>query len=89
MNTNNPKVDNPVLLWSKRKLWTVRIVLIVLVGAWVGTWLYLHYQIKQGRAKVEQYHMQIARQEQRARRDAIYRQDMNQRTHRVRNAVER
>lgn len=90
VHSNKQTVTNPVLLWSKRKLWTVRIVLIVLVGAWISAWLYLHYQIKQGRAKVAQSRIEETRRQEFLRRGAQYKQDVEQRNQapRVRNVFD-
>ncbi len=83
-------VNNPVLLWSKRKLWTVRIVLLLLIGGWFAVGFYLHYQVTQTRAKLEQERIEAARHNEFLRRGAQYRQDLEQRTGspRVRNAFD-
>lgn len=83
-------VNNPVLLWSKRKLWTVRIVLLVLIGSWFAIGFYLHHQVTQNRAKLEQERIEAARHNEFLRRGAQYRQDLQERTGnpRVRNAFD-
>lgn len=83
-------VNNPVLLWSKRKLWTVRLVLLALLGSWFAIGFYLHHQVVQNRTKLEQQRIETARHNEFLRRGAQYRQDLQQRTGtpRVRNAFD-
>ncbi len=61
-------------LWSQRK---VRIVVAVLVGlliAWFALGYYLHVQVKNSRAKVEQARIEASRRQESARRQASYQQ---------------
>ncbi len=94
MNAQNPgarrPVKNPVLLWSKRKLWTVRIVLLVLLFSWFAIGFYLHQQVVHNRAKLEQERIEAARHNEFLRRGAQYRQDLQERSGapRVRNAFD-
>ena len=82
--------DDSVLLWSKRKLWTIRIVLLILISVWGTLWLYFHHQIRIGRAKVEQNRIEETRRQEFLRRGAQYQQDLQQRAtpSRVRNALD-
>ena len=77
MNTLQSKPVNPVLLWSKRKLWTVRVILLVIVVGWVGLWFYLHHQVRVARAKVEQNRIEASRRNEFLRREAQYKQDLS------------
>lgn len=73
-------LDTPLLLWSKRKLWTVRIIILVVIGSWVVLWSYLHHQVKQSKARLEQARIEQARKREATRRGAQYQQQLQQRS---------
>lgn len=64
--------------WSKRKLWTVRIISLVVLTLWFGLWFYLHEQVKQGQAKIELKRIEENRRKESARRQAEYQQVVEQ-----------
>lgn len=74
-----PPVDNPILLWPKPKLWTVRILLWILIIGWFALGYYLHDQAAKSRAKVERNRIEAQRQEEILRRAAQYRQSLQDR----------
>lgn len=64
--------------FSKRTLWTIRIVLLGLVVSWFSLGIYLHYQAKASRAKVEQNRIEQSRRNEFLRRGAQYRQELEE-----------
>ena len=82
--------DETPLMWSKRKLWTIRIVLLILISVWGTLWLYFRQQVREGRVKVAQHRLEEARRQEFLRRGAQYKQDVQQRTQtpRVRNVFD-
>ena len=72
-------VVHPMLLWSKRKLWTVRIIILVVIGFWAGLWLSLHQQLTQSRARLERAKIEQTRRLERIRREAMYQQRLQER----------
>ena len=83
-------VEQPFVMPSKRTIWIVRLVVLGLVGIWVAGAVYLHSQVRDARAKVEQNRLEAQRQEQRLRRGANYQQRVQERTYMpaTRNAVD-
>ena len=77
-------------IWFKRKARTILIVLTVMVIAWFGLGIYLHVQVVQSRAKVEQNRIEEARRQEFMRRGVQYKQELQQRTQtpRVRNVFD-
>lgn len=71
-------IDRVIGKWSKRKLWTLRIIALVFLSLWFGLWFYLHEQVKQGQAKVERKRIEASRRQESARRQAAYQQVMEQ-----------
>ena len=65
---------------SKRTLWTIRIVLLGLVGIWLVVATYLHYQVRQARAAVEQERIEANRRQEYVRRGVQYKQELQERT---------
>ncbi len=65
---------------SKRTIWTIRLVLLGLFGIWLAGTIYLHQEIKESRAKVEQKRMEAQRREERVRRGAQYQQAVQERS---------
>ena len=76
---------------SKRTLWTIRIVLLGLVGIWLAGAMYLHSQVKQARAAVEQERIEANRRQEYVRRGVQYKQALQERTQtpQTRNAFDR
>lgn len=91
MTTNNSIPQRGGIVWTPRKLWITRIVLLVLILVWVSLWFYVHRQVVQARAKVEQHRIEALHRAQRAQREALYQQQMDQRQNmpRVRNVMDR
>jgi len=52
----------------------------VLLVAWFGLGFYLHMQVVESRAKVEKNRIEAQRKDARARREAQYKQEVQQRT---------
>ena len=67
-------VEQPFVIPSKRTIWTIRLVVLGLIGIWIAGAVYLRMQVRDARAKVEQNRLAAQRQEQRLRRGAIYQQ---------------
>ncbi len=65
---------------SKRTVWKIRILLIALVGLWIAGGLYLNNQVKQDEKRIEQARLEAQRRDERLRRGARYRQDLQERT---------
>lgn len=65
---------------SKRTVWTIRIVLLGLFGIWLTGTIYLHQEIKESRARVEQARLEAQRREERVRRGAQYQQAVQERS---------
>ena len=72
---------------KKRVILTIGIVLTI---AWFGLGIYLHMELSQSRAKVEQARLEAQRREERLRRGALYQRDLQQRTQtpQTRNALD-
>ncbi len=66
--------------WPKYKLWTALGLFLFLLFAWFALGIYLHMELSQSRAKVEQARLEAQRREERLRRGARYQQDLQQRT---------
>lgn len=64
---------------SKRAIWMVRVMFCLFIIWLIGA-IYLHQQVVQSRAKVEQNRIAAQRKEERIRRAAQYQQDVQQRT---------
>ena len=75
---------------SNRKMQIILGIVSVLVLLWCGLGIYLHVQVAQSRAKVEQNRIEESRRQEFLRRGAQYRQDLQQRAtpSRVRNAFD-
>jgi len=85
------RVSNRVIpQFSKRTIWIVRSVILVLVALWIAGGLYLNYQVKQDEQRIEQNRIEVQRREEFLRRGAQYRQDLQERTGapRVRNVFD-
>ena len=74
---------------SRRTIWIVRIVFLMLFSIWVAGAIYLHNQVKKDRAIVEKARQEEQHQLQRQRRNAVYQYQMQERGNpsRVQNAV--
>lgn len=66
--------------FSKRTLWTIRLVLLGLTIAWFSLGIYLHFQAKVSRAKVEQNRIEAERRQDFLRRSTQYKQQVQERT---------
>lgn len=80
---------NHMRLGPKSKLW-VLVILSVMTIAWFILGIYLHVQVAQSRAKVEQNRLEAARQQELQRRSALYKQELQERnqTPRARNVFD-
>lgn len=65
---------------SKPVIWTLRIVLLGLVALWVAGGIYLNNQVKQDEARIEQARLEAQRRDERLRRTAQYRQELQERS---------
>ena len=63
-----------------RKKWVILTISILITVAWFSLGIYLHQQVRESRAKVEQARLEAQRRDERLRRDARYRQDLQERT---------
>ena len=88
--TRVEKVIPSQVFLSRRKLWTIRLALLGICVLWFSLGFYLHHQAKVSRAKVAQSRIEEARRQEFLRREAQYKQDVQQRTHtpRVRNVFD-
>lgn len=66
--------------WSKQKLRVVLGVLVILTVAWFCLGIYLHMQVAQSRAKVEQNRIEAERRQDFLRRSTQYKQQVQERT---------
>ena len=76
---------------SRRTLWTIRLILLALLAIWIGGAIYLHQQVQRDRALVEKVRLEAKHQEERARREASYQYQLQERaahSSRVQNAVD-
>lgn len=82
--------EKTMRLGVKPKLRKILIVLVGMLFAWFILGIYLHVQVAQSRAKVEQSRIEQARHDEFLRRGAQYKQDLQQRAtpSRVRNAFD-
>lgn len=72
---------------SKKVIWRIRFVLLSLVGIWLAGAMYLHSQVKQARAAVEQERIEANRRQEFLRRGVQYQQELQERTQ-TRNAFD-
>lgn len=81
-------VNRPAVVLSKRTIWLIRILLVIIIGGWISLAVYLHRQVAQSRAKVERNRALAAQEERRIRRNAAYQYELQERGNvRVQNAV--
>lgn len=66
--------------FSKPVVWALRVALVGLVALWVAGGLYLNNQVKQDEQRIEQARLEAQRKDARARREAQYKQEVQQRT---------
>lgn len=80
---------NNIRLGPKGKIWVLVIMSIITI-AWFALGIYLHVQVVQSRAKVEQSRIEEARRQEFLRREAQYKQDLQERNQapRVRNVFD-
>ena len=64
--------------WFESKLKILLVVLSVLLVAWFGLGMYLHIQVAQSRARVEQSRIEANRRNEFSRRGAQYRQELDE-----------
>ena len=69
---------NSIRLGPKGKIWVLVIMSIVTI-AWFALGIYLHVQVVQSRAKVEQNRIEEARRQEFLRRGVQYKQELQQR----------
>ena len=73
----NYQADTNTEPFSKKTVWILRIVLLVLFSLWVACVCYLRSQIRQDKAKLEQARIEASRHNDFLRRGAQYRQELN------------
>ena len=79
--TNSSSAQQELIVpWTPRRLWTVRLILLILISGWALLWLHVHHNVKVSRAKVETARLEAQRRDERLRRGAQYRQDLQERT---------
>ena len=66
--------------WPRWKVVLFLIGVAILIIAWFGLGIYLHYQVVEARARVEKNRIEAQRKDARARREAQYKQEVQQRT---------
>ncbi len=71
---NSRFLQNVSVLWAQRKVRVVFAILMGLLIAWLALGYYLHVQVKNSRAKVEQARIEANRRQESARRQATYQQ---------------
>ncbi len=64
--------------FSRHTLWTIRAVLLGIAVLWFSLGIYLHYQAKASRARVEQNRIEQSRRNEFLRRGAQYRQELDE-----------
>lgn len=86
----NNEVSTPLQHWVKNNKRKILLVGGGVLIAWLSLGIYLHVQVVQSRAKVEQNRIEQARHDEFLRRGAQYKQALQQRTapSRVRNAFD-
>lgn len=67
------------LALADRKVRIILVVLALILAAWFALGYYLHLQVVQSRAKVEQNRIEANRRQEFKRRGAQYRQELQQR----------
>ena len=84
---NTPSVQGP---FSPKTIWILRTVIVGLFIAWLSCMCYLHNQIQQDKAKLEQRRLEASRRQELMRRGAQYQQNLQQRSglSRVRNVLD-
>ena len=73
-------VNRPYPQFSKRTVWMIRAVMIVLFALWVAGGLYLNNQVKQDEQRIEQARLEVQHKEERLRRTAQYQQTVQERS---------
>ncbi len=86
---NASAMNRPPVVLSKRTIWLLRLLLVVIIGGWISLAVYLHRQVAQSRAKVERNRAMAAQEERRIRRNTAYQYELQERGNmsRVQNAV--
>lgn len=85
-----PSSKRVIPQFSKSTLWIARFIIFILVTLWIVGGLYFHNQVKQDEQRIEQNRLEAQRQEEIKRREAQYKQALQQRNQspRVRNVFE-
>ena len=76
--------------FSKPMTWIIRIGIVSLFLLWIAGGLYLNYQVKQDERRMEEARLEAQRREDRIRRGAQYKQELQERnqTPRARNVFD-
>ncbi len=64
----------------KAVIWVFRVVICGLIALWVVGGIYLNNQVKQDEARIEQARLEAQRRDERLRRTAQYRQELQERS---------